>query len=220
MRIKQSKTDPFRQGVTLFLGKTGLPICPVDAILPYLAVRDNRPGPLFILQDGRMLTRQTFGNLLDNVLDQLHLPSGEFNTHSFRIGAATSAKEAGISDSQIMMLGRWQSNAYQRYIRTPPESLAQLSKVLATGGQATWKLTPWWLESIHTLITNASLWYLFVVHMYINTAILETFHILFVYSIPLFMQKIFCNRLILHHKHNAWVERHLTVVWCLSMALG
>ena len=119
MRIKQSKTDPFRQGITLFLGRTGLLICPIDAILPYLAVRDNRLGPLFILQDGRMLTRQTFGNLLDNVLDQLHLPSGEFNTHSFRIGAATSAKEAGISDSQIMMLGRWQSNAYQRYIRTP-----------------------------------------------------------------------------------------------------
>ena len=137
VKIKQSKTDPFRQGVTLFLGKTGSPICPVDAILPYLAVRDNRPGPLFIFRDGRMLTRQTFGTLLDNVLDQLHLPPGEFNTHSFRIGAATSAKEAGIADSQIMMLGRWQSNAYQRYIRTPPESLARLSRVLATGRKAT-----------------------------------------------------------------------------------
>ena len=69
VKIKQSKTDPFRQGVTLFLGKTGSPICPVDAILPYLAVRDNRPGPLFIFQDCCMLTRQTFSTLLDNVLD-------------------------------------------------------------------------------------------------------------------------------------------------------
>ena len=46
VRIKQ-KMDPFRQGVTLFLGKTGLSICPVDAILPYLGVRGNRPDPLF-----------------------------------------------------------------------------------------------------------------------------------------------------------------------------
>ena len=60
-RIKQSKMDPFWQGVMLFLGKTGSSISPVDAILPYLAVKDNHPGPLFIFRDGHMLTRQTFG---------------------------------------------------------------------------------------------------------------------------------------------------------------
>ena len=38
--IKQSKTDPFRQGVHLCLGKTGSLVCPVNAILAYLAVRD------------------------------------------------------------------------------------------------------------------------------------------------------------------------------------
>lgn len=133
--IKQSKTDPFRQGVTLYLGKTGSPICPVDSLLPYLAVRGNRPGPLFVLSDGRMLTRQLFSTSLNNILDVLGLDRGQYNTHSFRIGVATSAKEAGISDSHIMMLGRWQSNAYLRYIRTPPETLAQLSRTLATGGQ-------------------------------------------------------------------------------------
>ena len=36
--IKQSKTDPFRQGVTLCLGKTDSQLCPVDALLPYMAV--------------------------------------------------------------------------------------------------------------------------------------------------------------------------------------
>ena len=131
--IKQSKTDPFRQGVTLFLGKTGSAICPVEALLPYLAVRSSRPGPLFVLEDGRMLTRQLFGTALDTILEALQLDHGKYNTHSFRIGAATSAKEAGIADSHIMMLGRWRSSAYQRYIRTPPETLAQLSKTLATG---------------------------------------------------------------------------------------
>ena len=131
--IKQSKTDPFRQGVTLCLGKTDSLLCPVDALLPYLAVRGNQDGPLFIMADGRRLTRQSFSDSLDNILASLCLTSGEYNTHSFRIGAATSASEAGIPDSTIMMLGRWQSNAYQRYIKTTPEKLAQLSQMLATG---------------------------------------------------------------------------------------
>ena len=37
--IKQSKTDPLRQGVDIFLGTTGLSICPVQAIISFLAVR-------------------------------------------------------------------------------------------------------------------------------------------------------------------------------------
>ena len=46
--IKQSKTDPFRQGVYIYLGRTGNAICPVKAILSYLALWDDVSGPLFI----------------------------------------------------------------------------------------------------------------------------------------------------------------------------
>ena len=104
VNIKQSKTDPFRQGVTLCLGKTDLQLCPVDALLPYLVVRGNREGPQFILGDGRRLTRDLFSNSLDNTLASLCINSGEYNTHSFRIGAATSASEAGIPDSTIRQM--------------------------------------------------------------------------------------------------------------------
>ena len=34
--IKQSKTDPFRKGVNLFVGKTGSLLCPMSAMLSYL----------------------------------------------------------------------------------------------------------------------------------------------------------------------------------------
>ena len=55
-----------------------------------------------------------------------------YNFHSFRIGAATSATQANIPDSYIKMLGHWQSNCYQRYIKTPPQELAKFSAILTT----------------------------------------------------------------------------------------
>ena len=47
MNIKSSKTDPFRHGVTLYLGQTGVDLCPVAAMIDYLAVRGIASGPLF-----------------------------------------------------------------------------------------------------------------------------------------------------------------------------
>ena len=128
--IKQSKTDPFRKGVNLFLAKTGKDLCPVAAMLPYLALRGSKQGPLFVLQDGSYLTRQRFTELLRATLKDVGLDESKYAAHSFRIGAATSAKDAGIDDVHVKMLGRWKSNAYQLYVRTPQEKLALLSKQL------------------------------------------------------------------------------------------
>ena len=36
--LKQSKTDPFRLGVHIFVGRSGNDLCPVSAMLAYLAV--------------------------------------------------------------------------------------------------------------------------------------------------------------------------------------
>jgi len=119
--IKQSKTDPFRKGVDLYLGATSGILCPtVKALLPYLAIRPVQSNsPLFIFQDGRPLTRQRFSNILNTSLSTLGYNSALYNTHSFRIGAATTARQANIPDSSIQKLGRWKSNAYQTYIKTP-----------------------------------------------------------------------------------------------------
>ena len=114
----------------MFLAKMGKELCPVAAILPYLALRGSKPGPLFILQDGSYLTRQKFMDLLRLTLREAGLDDSKYAAHSFRIGAATSAKDAGIDDVHVKILGRWKSNAYQLYVRTPQEKLASLSKQL------------------------------------------------------------------------------------------
>ena len=42
--IKQSKTDPFRNGVQLLIGKTGTKLCPVAAMLFFFAGAGNLAG--------------------------------------------------------------------------------------------------------------------------------------------------------------------------------
>ena len=130
--IKQSKTDPFRQGVQIYLGKTEADVCPVAGILAYLTIRGALLGPLFILVSRQALTRERFAGLLSKTLLAAGIADKGYNTHSFHIGAATTAKEAGISDVHIKMLGRWKSDAYQLYVRTPRDRLAKFSKQLAT----------------------------------------------------------------------------------------
>jgi len=132
LNIKQSKTDLFRHGVDIYLGATNTPICPVSALIPYLAKGGAQTGPLFITADQGYLTRALFSKKLDTTLDLLQINFHQYSTHSFRIGAATTAAKVLIPDALIKMLGRWRSEAYQRYIKTPPQDLAQLTRRLAS----------------------------------------------------------------------------------------
>ena len=60
VNIKASKTDPFRQGVTIYLGRTHNQMCPVAAALNYLVTRSTLKGPLFTFEDRRHLTCDRF----------------------------------------------------------------------------------------------------------------------------------------------------------------
>lgn len=132
LTIKQSKTDPFRKGVRLCLGRTDSVVCPVKALLTYLAIRGKSPGCLFISKNKTPLTRAQFKTLVSTALRTAGLNDSEYNTHSFRIGAATTAKAVGIADTHIQLLGRWKSLAYQGYIRTPTPLLQNLSRQLVS----------------------------------------------------------------------------------------
>ena len=127
IHLHRSKTDQFGRGISTYLGTTGDELCPVSALIAYLAVRGGAPGPLFRLQDGRSLTREIFTSAVRVALSTLGYDS---TGHSFRIGAATTVAERGVEDSVIKMLGRWESSAYSRYVRTPRQTLAAVSRRL------------------------------------------------------------------------------------------
>ena len=126
IRIKCSKTDLFRMGCDIYVGRGRGSICPVVAIGKFLAPRGGAPGPLFCYADGHPLSRQQLSSSVQSILHSAGY-TGLYSGHSFRIGAAKTAAARGVPDHLIKTLGRWSRDAYQLYIRTPIGSLTQIS---------------------------------------------------------------------------------------------
>ena len=131
LTIKQSKTDPFRKGVDLYVGRTSTDLCPVAAVCSYLQRRGVGPGPLFRFEDGRSLTRERFVAALRDGLHRAGVDDKNYCSHSFRIGAATTAAARGVEDSIIKTLGRWESLAYLQYVKISRADLAGYTCLLA-----------------------------------------------------------------------------------------
>ncbi|KAL2096688.1 hypothetical protein ACEWY4_008836 [Coilia grayii] len=85
--------------------------------------------PLFVSDDGRPITRSLFQSHLKSIITQVGIPADRYSSHSFRIGAATTAASNGLPELSLKTLGRWTSDAYQLYIRSNPSELkkAQLA---------------------------------------------------------------------------------------------
>ena len=120
--------DQEKKGVTVVIDKTGDDICPVSALLSYLALRGNKPGPLLQWEDGSPLSKPKFVKEVRAALTTAKLPAHNF---AFCQGAVTTAAMVGIQDLTIQTLGRWKSSAYLLYIKTHPKTLAQVSPVLS-----------------------------------------------------------------------------------------
>ena len=133
VHVKASKTDPYRKGVHIYLGRASAELCPVAAVLDYMVRRGQQPGPFFVLESGRFLTRERFVKAMREALTSLGYNCSLYAGHSFRIGAATVAAQHGVQDSLIKTMGRWESAAYLRYIRTPKEVLRSVAATM-TGG--------------------------------------------------------------------------------------
>lgn len=115
-RLPYHKTDPFYAGTDI-LFSTQEVADPVVLLQEFVHMRDKLHGArraLFIREDGSHPTRAWFDSKLFSFVDR------SFGGHSPRAGGATFYAALGLSETVIMALGRWSSQAWKIYIRDNP----------------------------------------------------------------------------------------------------
>ena len=117
--IKPSKADPFRNGNEINPAASNSSICPLRALRNHLRSCTRPDSPLFTFTDNTFLTRHSLSNILKSLLRPTCPDIDRYSSHSFRIGAATTASAADVPAWLIKVLGRWSSNCFERYIHTP-----------------------------------------------------------------------------------------------------
>ena len=65
---------------------------------------------------------------MSRLLQLIGVDPTAYSRHSFRIGGATSAS---LAEYEIQMLGRWKSNCYKTYDRSPLKVLIQFPQWIA-----------------------------------------------------------------------------------------
>ena len=76
--------------------------------------------PFFKYKNGEALSRAHLTSVVQRLLERDGCPyDAAFKGHKFRSGAATTAAKAGMPDWLIKTIGRWASDAYLTYIKTP-----------------------------------------------------------------------------------------------------
>ena len=134
VRIKKSKTEPFQQTAVITITKSNSTVCAVSATREFfLQTPDSTPhSPMFQFKDGTLLSRRTLALDLHTLLQLCGLQAHSYNTHSFRIGAATTAAAAGLPSWLIKILGRWRSDSYERYIHLPQATILQVPSTMTS----------------------------------------------------------------------------------------
>ena len=104
LTLPASKTDPFRQGVTVTVAAVNDEACPVRS-LRILIERfpTDLTQPMFYPK--KAFTRNFVTKALRDVFKDKGY-QGNYSCHSFRRGAATSAKNAGLNENEIKLLRR------------------------------------------------------------------------------------------------------------------
>ena len=94
--LKQSKTDPFRRGQSITLQATSTSTCPVHAMNLFIDLTTNRTGLLYCGGRFNPQSRKQLARALRMLLQLTGYDQNSYASHSFRIGAATTAAAASL----------------------------------------------------------------------------------------------------------------------------
>ncbi|XP_011408218.1 PREDICTED: uncharacterized protein LOC105315317, partial [Amphimedon queenslandica] len=104
--LRFSKTDQKGMGTKVHVSATSTDICPVVALQNYMVVRPARQGPVFVRVDGSPLLKSTFVQLVRKALLHSGVGQASYSSHSFQIGVATVAAEAGVPVHLLKAMGQ------------------------------------------------------------------------------------------------------------------
>lgn len=116
--LRGTKTSDANKPVLIKIEESkNIHYCPVRALSAFFSLRGKHLGPFFTFENQCPITRSAFSFFLSKSVAWAGMNPMRYKTHSFRIGAATTAAMRGFNDVTIQRLGRWKSNAFKKYIR-------------------------------------------------------------------------------------------------------
>ena len=101
IRLHHHKTDQSGKGMTIAISRTGDDLCLVAAVLAFMVIHPDIPGPLFVIVDGSPLSREFLVRSVKTASAATGVDTAGHNGHSFRIEVATAATQTGFPDSLI-----------------------------------------------------------------------------------------------------------------------
>lgn len=104
-------------------------------MLSYIVRRGASQGPVFVFKDGKGLSQDHFIGAVKETLQAAGIDASKYASHSFRVGAASTAARNAVQDSLIKTMGRWESSTYMLYIQTPRETLCAVAGTLANSSK-------------------------------------------------------------------------------------
>ena len=85
----------------------------------HCGIFDKATKLLFNLSDQRPVSKISLVSFISHLLRLVGIDPSHYSGHSFPIEGVTSASLAGLTDYEIKLLGRWNSDFYERYTRSP-----------------------------------------------------------------------------------------------------
>ena len=135
IRLKSSKTSRAgNRGEIVQVYETGGKYCPVAAANKYIELnkKGKRDLPFFREESGKGMSLRRFNDYLRMTLEE-KIPYGIVTAHSFRQGLVTWMAERGATTEEIMAAGRWNSSAWETYVRRPKLTRVRLARTLTEG---------------------------------------------------------------------------------------